>query len=295
MPVICLTTKAIHLELVMDLSTEAFISALKRFVSRRGTPSSFLTDNGTNFVGARRHQTELYELLNSRQSQESVSQYLLSQRIDWSHSPARSPHFGGIWEAGVKQMKALLLKHLGVQKLTTEEMYTILTEVVNSRPLVPMDSTPVDGAQVLTPAYFLISRPMKALLEQPDTRPNISALRRWNLCTRLTHDLWDQWSQEYLHQLQQHYRWKHQKRYVQTGDVVLLNDKELFLHSWPLAVVEKVHPGKDGLMRVVTLRTSKGTYDRSVIRVVPLLSDDAAEDTSSPPKDVRVQDPPGVE
>ena len=105
---VCLTTKAIHLELVMDLSTEAFISALKRFISRRGVPATLITDNGTNFVGARHELEDLYKLLNTRSSQESVSQYLLSHRINWTHSPARSPHFGGIWEAGVKQMKALL-------------------------------------------------------------------------------------------------------------------------------------------------------------------------------------------
>ena len=282
---VCLTTKAIHLELVMDLATEAFIAALKRFISRRGVPSTLLTDNGTNFVGARREISELYDLLNTRASQESVSQYLLSHRIDWTHSPARSPHFGGIWEAGVKQMKSLLFKHLGTQRLTSEEFYTILTEVeaiLNSRPLVPLDSAPVDRAQVLTPAHFLIGRSIKALPGQPDNRSNITSLRRWNLCTRLTHDIWDRWSQDYLHKLQQFHQWRHPKRPVQVGDVVLLKDTELFLHSWPLAVVEQTHPGSDGMVRVVTLRTSKGLYKRAVTRVVPLLQNEESAVTSPP-------------
>ena len=189
-------------------------------------------------------------------------------------------HFSGIWEAGVKQMKALLFKYLGIQRLTSEEFYTILTEVeaiLNSRPLVSLDSAPVDGAQVLTPAHFLIGRSIKALPDQPDNRPNIKALRRWNLCTRLTHDIWDRWSQHYLHQLQQHHQWLHPKRSVQVGDVVLLKDTELFLYSGPLAVVKQMHPRTDGMVRVVTLRTSKGCYKRSVTRLVPLLQEDSQE------------------
>ena len=189
---VCLTTKSIHLELVMDLSTESFIAALKRFVSRRGVPATLITDNGTNFVGARRELEDIYKLLSARSSQESVSQYLLSHKIAWTHSPARSPHFGGIWEAGVKQMKALLYKHLGTQRLTSEEFYTVITEVeaiLNSRPLVPLDSAPLDGAQVLTPSHFLVGRSLKALPNQPDTASKITSLRRWNLCSRITQDL----------------------------------------------------------------------------------------------------------
>ena len=122
---VCLTMKAVHLELVMDLSTEAFLAALRRFVARRGRPALLMTDNGSNFVGAQRELAELYQLLSTPESTESVSQYLTDSKIEW---PARSPHFGGIWEAGVKQMKALLYKDIGTQRLTSEEFFTVLTE-----------------------------------------------------------------------------------------------------------------------------------------------------------------------
>ena len=111
----CLTTKCIHLELVMDLTTEAFLAALRRFVARRGRPAHIMTDNGTNFVGARRELAEFYKLLSTPAMQDAVGKHMTSNRIQWSHSPARSPHFGGMWKAGVKQMKDLLYKHLGTQ------------------------------------------------------------------------------------------------------------------------------------------------------------------------------------
>ena len=66
------------------------------------------------------------------------------------------------------------------------------------------------------------------------------------------------------------------------GDVVLLKDSELFLHSWPLAVVEQVHPGEDGLLRVATLRTSKGLYKCSVTRLVPQLDQEQTVDSLAP-------------
>ena len=136
-----------------------------------------------------------------QQPDEALSQYLADQRIDWSHTPARSPHFGGIWEAGVKQMKALLYKTLGTYKLITEQFLSILAEaeaILNSRPLMPMDSAPTDGAQILTPAHFLIARSLRALLTKLDTTANISLLKHWRLCQRLTRNLWEEWSGSYL-------------------------------------------------------------------------------------------------
>ena len=280
---VCLTTRAVHLEIVMDLTTEALMAAFGRFVARRGRPNTILSDNGTNFVGAHRVIDAAYHHLDLQDSDGSLLQFLADQRITWKHSPARSPHFGGIWEAGVRQMKSLLYKHLGPRKLTTEQMYTVLTEVeaiLNSRPLMPMESSPTDGAQILTPAHFLIGRSLKSLPSDQATGGNIEILRHWNLCQRLVQDIWKEWSGTYLQLLQRQHKWLHPKRSLLVGDIVLLKDPELFLKSWPLAIVEQVHPGADGLVRVATVRTSKGIYKRAVTAIVPLV-------TCRPPEDVQ--------
>lgn len=60
---VCFVIKAIHLELVSDLSTEAFILTLRRFASRRGMPSKIYSDKGTNFVGAHSELRELGKFL----------------------------------------------------------------------------------------------------------------------------------------------------------------------------------------------------------------------------------------
>ena len=111
---------------------------------------------------------------------------------------------------------------------------------------------------------------MRALTEQTGLEKNVSAMKRWNLCQRLSAEFWSRWSREYLHLLQRYYKWKHPKRSIQKGDVVLLKDQELFTRSWPLACVEETHPGKDGLVRVVSVRTEKGIYLRPITKLVPL-------------------------
>ena len=142
------------MELVSDLSTAAFLACLRRFIARRGRPSHILTDNGTNFVGARRELEEVHNLLEAKTSSDELQHFFTNQRVNWSHIPGRAQHFGGLWEAAVKSMKILLSKSVGSHRLTFEEISTILTEaeaVMNSRPLTALDSTPTYGIQVLTP------------------------------------------------------------------------------------------------------------------------------------------------
>ena len=103
-----------------------------------------------------------------------------------------APHFGGLWEAGVKSMNTLLKKIVGSHHLSLEELSTMLIKAeatFNRRPLMPVDSTPSDGTPILTPGHFLIGRPLRALHTRVDTTSEESTLRRWNLVKRLSADL----------------------------------------------------------------------------------------------------------
>ena len=88
-----MAVKAVHLEAVSDLTSEAFISALKIFISRRGKPSQILSDNGTNFVEANNHLKEMYKFLAAKATQDQVMKFTTSQQIKWSFIPEHSPHF----------------------------------------------------------------------------------------------------------------------------------------------------------------------------------------------------------
>ena len=156
---VSLSVKAVHIEAVSDLTTEAFLACLRRFVARRGKPVSIWSDHGTNFVGASRVLTDLYRFL---RHEEAVTDFCTSQGIAWDFIPERAPHFGGLWEAAVKSLKKHLARIVGNVKLNFEELSTVLCQIeacLNSRPLVPLPDDE-DGIEALTPGHFLIGRPL---------------------------------------------------------------------------------------------------------------------------------------
>ncbi|XP_018362699.1 PREDICTED: uncharacterized protein LOC108760890, partial [Trachymyrmex cornetzi] len=93
---VCMVVKAVHIELVEDLTTDSFIAALKRFMARRGKVRNIYSDNGKNFVGADR---ALQEILYSKEFKDDVQDHATSEQISWHFIPPRSPHYGGLWEA----------------------------------------------------------------------------------------------------------------------------------------------------------------------------------------------------
>jgi hypothetical protein len=270
---ICFTTKAIHIELVGDLTTESFLNALKRFISRRGHVAEIYSDNATNFTGASR---ELKFLLNSSKCQNLISQEMNNVNTRWHFIPPRSPHFGGLWESGIKSIKYHLKRVIGDTSVTYEEMYTLLTRVeacLNSRPLTPMSPDPTDFS-VLTPAHFLIGAPITAPLEPNLEELKINRLSRWQRIEQLRQQFWRRWIREYIPQLQ--LRPKGQRitnDNVQPGDMVLIKEDNVVPLHWPLGRVVQVHPGHDGVVRVVSVKTAKGAVvSRSVKKlcVLPL-------------------------
>jgi len=79
--------------------------------------------------------------------------------------------------------------------------------------------------------------------------------------------LWKQWSQDYLHQLQQRHKWRNIQPNVKIGELVLVKEDNLPPLVWKKAVISGLHPGKDGLTRVVTLKTSMGTLKRPITKI----------------------------
>ena len=167
-----------------------------------------------------------------------------------------------------------LYRIVGNAKLTFEELTTVLCQIeacLNSRPLTPLPSE--GGADVLTPGHFLISWPLEAIPDPASiSEQPISVLRRWNLCQSLVRHFWHRWSLEYLITLQRLNKWHHPLRNFEVNDVVLLRDETLVPSRWPIARVVKTCPGKDGLVRVIHVKTSAGTYTRPANKVVLLLA-----------------------
>lgn len=151
---VCMTVKATHLELVNELSTQAFPAAFARFCARRGVPNTVYSDNATNFQGAQRELTATWHAATS----DSFLNNIAEQGVNWKFIPPSSPHFGGLWEACVRSVKYHLKRVIGVHTLTYEEMSTLLCKIetcLNSRPLSQM-SDHIDDYTTLTPSHFLV-------------------------------------------------------------------------------------------------------------------------------------------
>ena len=265
--------KAVHLELVSDLTSDAFIASLRRFIARRGKPTLLWSDHGTNFVGASRELKEFIDFLKQQKSQGDISQFCSSQNIQWKFIPEHAPHFGGIWEAAVKSAKVQLRRIISNVKLTFEEFTTVLCQIeacLNSRPLAPMPCDD-DGIEALTPGHFLIGRPLESLPDPAFSYRSISLLRRWHLCQNLVRHFWQRWYSEYVTELRRFTKWHHPLRNACIGDIVILREDGLMPGKWPLARATQVYPGKDGLIRVVSVKTATGTYKRPVSKVALLL------------------------
>ncbi len=126
----------------------------------------------------------------------------------------------------------LLTKVVGPHNLFIDELYSITVEVkaiLNSRPLTPLDSAQDDGIEVLTPG------PIKSVPAPDLSNRKYKHLSGWNLRQRIMSDFWERWSSEYLKHLNTFKKCHQPQRSVTVGDIVLIKDADLFIHSWPLA------------------------------------------------------------
>jgi hypothetical protein len=279
---ICMTTKAIHLELASSLSTEDFLACFKRFTSRRGLPAHVYSDNGTNFVGAANKLPQLLRDSNAENTKVILHE-LAKQGVEWHFNPPKGAHFGGIWESNIKSAKFHLKRVLGETKLGYEDYETILTQieaVLNSRPLCKLTESS-DDYETLTPAHFLIGRtpislPQPCVLEIP-----LNRLDHYQFLQRIVQEYWKEWSKEYLLQLQQRNKWKQVQDNIQIGQIVLIIDDNQPPAQWAMGkIIEAIH-GEDKLIRVVNIRTQKGILKRPIHKLCILPVKDENEISSS--------------
>lgn len=269
---VCMATKAVHLELVSSLSTPAFLACLKRFISRRGLPSTIFSDHGTNFLGANNQIRELYSMLAPEETQNKIQNFATNHNMEWKFIPPHSPHWGGLWEAAIKSTKHHIKRLIGDRPLTFEEFATILSQIeaiLNSRPLHPLSNDPSDF-NCLTPGHFLIGTPLTSFPEGDHSTLPENRLDRWQKCTQIQQLFWKRWVKEYLNHLQNRPKWMSPERNIQINDIVLLKEDNTRPLEWPLARVLEILPSKDGHVRLVKVKTNSGIYVRNITKLCSL-------------------------
>ncbi|XP_014216959.1 uncharacterized protein LOC106645585 [Copidosoma floridanum] len=219
------TTRAIHLKLVSDLTSAAFIAAFRRFVSRREPCKRLFSDNATTFHGADHELKDMFH--RAYIFYQRAAAVLANDGTTWSFIPPSSPHCGGLWKAGVKSTKHHLKRTIGEHALTYEELYTLLTKIeacLNSRPLTPL-AEDANDLQALTLAHLLIGESSFLIpgKEHPDVP--LTRLNCFQLLQRLKTDFRKRWSEEYLQQLQKRNKWRSPTTNLAVGSMVLVRDE----------------------------------------------------------------------
>ncbi|XP_068227672.1 uncharacterized protein [Palaemon carinicauda] len=155
----CLVTRAVHIELIEEMSSSAFINAVRRFISLRGQVKIFLSNRGTNFIGA----VDQRRIDSINVEDGPLRKFLYNSGTTWIFNPPHSSHMGGAWERMIgitkRILNSMLLNNTG-KSLTHDVLNTFLTEVsaiINSRPLVPVSTDP-ENPLFLTPTMLLTQK-----------------------------------------------------------------------------------------------------------------------------------------
>ena len=197
---VCFVTRAIHVEVVSDYTTAAFLAAFKRFVSVYGMPSLMTSDNITNFQGASR---ELHEAFESVKRDKDLESWFALEEMEWRFIPPGASNFDGLWEAAVKSVKHHLKRTINNQALKFEQMTTMVYQIsscLNSRPLAPMTDR-IDDFSYVTP-HGLLGRNIVLSVPQRDLSQTNKAINdRWKRVDQMRDQFWRMWHHDYLLQL----------------------------------------------------------------------------------------------
>ena len=272
----CASTRAIHLEVAEDLSSETFLQIFRIFAARRSCPRIIISDNATNFVGAASFITDIL-------NDPKVQQALTNRQCKWKFITPRAPWQNGFTERMIGIVKNCLRKTLHRTKLTLKELRTVVTEIetrVNNRPLTYLDDSSVN-VEAITPSHLLHGRRLEPLptidVEEYQTDPTIddraqylrdSYHHRNKLLQR-----WEKhWSEEYLVSLREKFYGAQQPENVislKVNDIVLVKTDQN-RSDWPLARVLKLYPDQSGIIRMAEIMIRGQRTLRTVNKLIPL-------------------------
>ena len=240
----CASTRGIHLELTPDLSAQAFVRSLQRFIGRRGVPSFIVSDNGKTFKNS------------------TVKKFIQQYDITWKFNVARAPWWGGFFERLVRCVKRCLKKTLGNARVSFEEFETVLTQVegiLNSRPLTYVHE---EMSEPLTPSTLCVGRRLLSNPLPQERKVNKDLVddvrRRERFLTRILNHFWERWRKEYLTELREQHNVRNGStgNSISQGDVVVIHEDKIPRQLWKVGRVENLLRGRDGKVRAAIVRTS---------------------------------------
>lgn len=286
----CMNTRAIHLELVKNMSTEEFILAFIRFCNRFTIPDSVYSDNAKTFLSGAALLQEIF-------SSNAFSDKYKTHNIKFKNIPIYSAWYGATWERLIKVVKDCLYKTIGRLTLSYFNLLTTLSDiqlVINNRPLTYR--TKDNELDILTPNHLISvgnSFPSLIITADQDTDAldsNPEELRENILSTLELRDAFlvrfkNVWSNDYLLALREHHRDSYetpntkQSAYLKPGSVVLLRSPIKSRPFWTFVQIVDITPSSDNKIRSVRIKRPNGSISTSsIVHLYPLELDVNVDD-----------------
>ena len=214
----CLTTRAVHVEIVTSMDSNSCVMGVERFVSRRSTPAMIWSGNGTNIIGAGEKLRESIEKWNVV----NIAAELAHKGIKWRFNPPSAPHQGGIWKRLVRSFKRVLYTILGTRRLTDGILHTtfyLVENALNSRPFTPLSADPCD-LNALTPNHFLLGE-YSTRIPSVVGNNEFDHRKRYAPAQSYANAIWSRWIREYVPTLNRRSKWQTpSEQHLKTSDLV---------------------------------------------------------------------------
>jgi hypothetical protein len=242
--------------------------AFSCFLARRARPKTITSDNAGIF---RKDSNEIEELILQRDLEKLQQAY---PAITWHFNPPLAPHTGGFYERMIGIMKRALEAVLPARTVRDAEFTTIVCVVeglINNRPLSRLPAMDPAEAEALTPNHFLLGSLYTDVAVLPAGQ-SYPFNRRWFFLQDILDGFWRRFLAEIVPQYHEMNHWLRPQGDLHVGDVVLLLEKNE-RGLWKLGIIEDVLPTeRDNLIRRVTVRVGKKSFDRSTHGLILLLA-----------------------
>ena len=265
----CLSSRAVHIEMLPSLDTTAMQNAISRFTSVRGPCSLIRSDRGTNFIAA-----------NKESSLKQLRDSLDSSGCKWIFNPPHASHFGGVWERKIGQIRRALdfsLMQMKGKILSRDELHTLLAQaasIVNSTPLYEASSDPNDPLPISPQQILTLRGDQDEVVGEYNEEDMLEyGSKRWRRVEFLIEQFWNKWRTFYIQELQKRRKWTKKRRPLEEGDLVLVVDKNAPRKHWQVGIIECAMKSSDGVVRKVKIKMCKfGNYSGAPILERPISS-----------------------
>ncbi|XP_073951889.1 uncharacterized protein [Choristoneura fumiferana] len=263
----CLVVRAIHLEVVNDLTAQECLLALRRFVASKGIPTRIVSDNALQF---------------KLTSEVLGDAYCSQNNIHWKFIPQLAPWHGAVYERLVAVVKHCLKRTLEKHLLVDSQLITVIKEVENVCNTRPLTYVGTELEHILTPADFLsLGKCLEIELEDShiptaNTSAKQNLIEGWKRGQRIMSEFKSMFIGQYLSSLRERYHHSHKqprvksKRVPRVGDVVQLKDSVKNRENWKVGKISSLENGPDGECRVARVKIGNTEFTRSIGHLYPL-------------------------